>query len=122
MCFLSISTTNNIIKHQNGYYLNDFTMQNLMYNPQTKEVQFIDFEDLLSCYSTKDKFNEELMLEKYERIAKSFSNEEDKKQGKILKTQNFALFFYKILLRFGGYTSWNFISLQPLYYDFGHFW
>lgn len=61
----------------NGIYLNDFTMRNMMYNPQTKEVQFIDFEDSLSCYPTKDKFSEELMLEKYERITKSFSKEEE---------------------------------------------
>ncbi len=62
----------------NAIYLKDFTMRNMLYNPKTQQVQFIDFEDAMQCNESKDEFMESRMLEQYEKIAKSFEKDNEK--------------------------------------------
>ena len=67
---------NNMIELlDNAIYSSDFTMRNMLYNTETRKVEFIDFEDAVCCCESRDENKENQMLEQYENITKFFSKE-----------------------------------------------
>lgn len=66
---------NEMIK--NYIYLSDFTTHNILYNPETQQIEVIDFEDSLTCYTRRNALSEKTMLEKFDRISQSFGQNND---------------------------------------------
>lgn len=62
---------------KNYIYLSDFTTHNILYNPETKQIEIIDFEDSLTCYTRRSALDEKTMLEEFDRICQSFSKNKD---------------------------------------------
>lgn len=56
----------------NYIYLSDFTTHNILYNPNTKQIEIIDFEDSLICCKKRDAYAEKIMLDRFASIKKSF--------------------------------------------------
>lgn len=68
---------NEMIK--NHIYLSDFTTHNILYNPETQQIEIIDFEDSLTCYTTRNALSEKTMLERFDRIDQSLAQNQDNK-------------------------------------------
>lgn len=66
---------NEMIK--NYIYLRDFTTHNILYNLETQQIEIIDFEDSLTCYTRKNALSEKTVLENFDRIAQSFAQNKD---------------------------------------------
>ena len=61
---------------KNYIYLSDFTTHNILYNPENKQLEIIDFEDSLTCYTKRNVFSEKTMLERFDKIRQSFNQNE----------------------------------------------
>ena len=61
---------------KNYIYLSDFTTHNILYNPENKQLEIIDFEDSLTCYTNRNVFSEKTMLERFDKIRQSFNQNE----------------------------------------------
>lgn len=61
---------------KNYIYLGDFTTHNILYNPATKQIEIIDFEDSLTCFTSRNALSEKTMLEKFDKIRQSFNQNE----------------------------------------------
>ncbi len=61
---------------KNYIYLDDFTTHNILYNPETQQLELIDFEDSLSCYTRRNASSENEMLERFNKIKQSFNQKE----------------------------------------------
>lgn len=58
---------------KNYIYLDDFTTHNILYNPETQQLELIDFEDSLSCYTRRNASSEKEMLERFDIIKQQFN-------------------------------------------------
>ena len=58
---------------KNYIYLSDFATHNILYNPETQQLEIIDFEDSLTCYNKRNLFYEKTMLERFDKIRQSFN-------------------------------------------------
>ncbi len=61
---------------KNYIYLSDFTTNNILYNPENNQLEIIDFEDSLTCYTKRNVFSEKTMLERFDKIRQSFNQNE----------------------------------------------
>lgn len=62
---------------KNGIYLRDFSTRNILYNPSTREIQIIDFEDSLICLKSKNRLYMQEMKDNFVKISKFLSKEKD---------------------------------------------
>lgn len=57
----------------NNIYLEDFSTGNILYNPLTKELQIIDFEDSLIICDKKNLYREKIMRDKFALIKQAIN-------------------------------------------------
>lgn len=62
---------------ENAIYINDLSLKNILYDPKTKEIQLIDFENNLTCCRFKDRTRERQIVAKYTRIKHAIENSEE---------------------------------------------
>lgn len=62
---------------ENYIYISDFSTHNILYNPETKQIEIIDFEDSLTCFARRNASSEKTMLEEFDKISKSFGQNKD---------------------------------------------
>ena len=58
---------------KNHICIRDFTTHNILYSPETKQLEIIDLEDSLTCYTYRDEYSEKLMLDRFDKIKQSFN-------------------------------------------------
>ena len=62
---------------KNSIYLSDFTTHNILYNPETQQIEIIDFEDSLTCYTRRNALSEKTMIDRFDRITQSFNPDKE---------------------------------------------